>query len=80
MGWKAGKEFKRVPKVNTKSTFYSFKEVNVYGRDCIDVREHFERADGSIQHTAKGISIPVEMFLDMVRAFCDVSDEMATQD
>lgn len=77
--WDSEKEIKRVPKVKTKSSFYSFKQVSKNGRDFIDVREHFEKADGSIQHTTKGMSIPVEMFEDMMVTFRDVSDVIREQ-
>ena len=66
-----------VPKVNTKSSFYRFKFwTSPQGRKFLDVREHFTKADGEVQHTAKGMAIPVEMFGDMVEAFRAVQEKV----
>lgn len=70
--WDKEREMVKVDKAGTKSSFYSFKKVEKSGRSFIDVREHFTKADGSIQHTAKGMSIPVGMIVDMATAFNDV--------
>jgi hypothetical protein len=67
--WDKEVELCRVAKSNSKSAFYSFKAVEKNGKSFIDIREHFERIDGSIQHTAKGISVPTAMFVDMAEGF-----------
>ncbi len=65
--WDKEVELCRVAK--SKTAFYSFKAVEKNGKSFIDIREHFERIDGSIQHTAKGISVPTAMFVDMAEGF-----------
>jgi hypothetical protein len=70
------RELARVPKSTTKSTFYMFQEVEVYGKKMIDVREHFERKDGSVQYTKVGITIPMEVFADLVDGFRETSGIM----
>ncbi len=73
----AEKVLKDVQKPKTKSSFYRLKTwKSPQGREFIDVREHYTKADGSVQHTTKGISIPVEMFTDMMVAFRDVDEHM----
>jgi len=72
--WDKEQELLQVPKVNTKSSYYSFKKVEKSGKTFLDVREHFTRIDGSIQHTAKGMSIPMAMVTDVMAAFRDVVD------
>lgn len=67
--WDKERELIRVPKSGTKSAYYKFTAVEKSGKSYIDVREHFDRIDGSTQHTAKGISIPVKMFAEMVDGF-----------
>ncbi len=70
--WDSERELLQVKKEGTKTSYYSFKRVSKGGRDFIDVREHFAKADGTIQHTAKGMAIPVEMFDNMMVGFRDV--------
>ncbi len=72
--WDKEKELVKVDKVGTKSSFYSFKRVEKNGRTFLDVREHFSKADGSVQHTTKGMSIPMNMVTDIMVGFRDVVD------
>ncbi len=72
--WDKEKEILQVEKAGTKASYYSFKEVSKGGRDFIDVREHFTKADGTAQHTTKGMSIPKEVFSDVMSGFRDVHD------
>lgn len=72
--WDKERELLRVEKKGTKSSFYSFKAVEKSGRSYVDVREHFEKIDGTIQHTAKGMSIPMAMITDMMVGFRDAVD------
>ena len=65
--WDKERELHRVPKA--KTSYYSFKAVEKNGKTFMDVREHFTRADGSVQHTTKGMSIPAERFADMSQGF-----------
>ena len=74
--WDKEQELAKVEKKGTKSSFYSFKLVSKNGREMVDVREHFEKIDGTIQHTAKGMSIPLNTFTDMMVAFRDVNEEL----
>ncbi len=72
MSWN---EIARVHKVGTKASYFIFKRGKTRNNvDSIDIREHFERADGSLQHTGKGITIPAESFTDFMVACRDVSD------
>lgn len=76
MSFEVKRELVRVPKPTTKSTFYMFQEVEVYGEKKIDVREHFERKDGSIQYTKVGMTIPLSVFEDLMAGFRDVAEIM----
>lgn len=67
--WDKEQELLQVQKTGTKSSYYSFKKVEKSGKTFLDVREHFTRIDGSIQHTAKGMSIPMAMVADMKEGF-----------
>lgn len=49
-----------VPKPGTKGTFYRVKLVAKGGRKYVDLREHYNKADGTEQYTAKGTAIPVD--------------------
>jgi len=62
--WDKEQELCRINKVGTKASFYAVKAVEKNGREFVDVREHFEKADGTLQHTTKGMSIPKDMFLE----------------
>ncbi len=72
--WDKEKEVHQEEKVGTKSGFYSFKFVEKSGREFVDVREHFTKADGTVQHTTKGMSIPAVMFENMAVAFNKVQE------
>lgn len=73
--WDKERELTRVAKVGTKSAYYLFKAVEKNGKSYIDVREHFDRMDGSTQHTQKGFSIPSAMLADMAEGFKNALDE-----
>jgi hypothetical protein len=75
MSFKIVKEIARVKKEGSKSTFYKLQEVEAYGKRGIDVREHFSRADGSEQHTSKGMFIPINSFKGLMSAFKDVYEQ-----
>lgn len=72
MAFKIVKELARVPKKG--SSFYVFNEVSVNGKPAIDFRVHFERIDGSTQHTTKGDTIPLDRFADVMAGFRDVHE------
>lgn len=74
--WDKEREILRVPKVSKPENFYSFKDVTKNGRRFVDVREHFEKKDGSTQHTTKGMSIPFDTFQDMMVGFRDAVEDM----
>jgi hypothetical protein len=67
--WDKERELIKVAKSGTKSAYYKFTAVEKNGKSYIDVREHFDRIDGTTQHTAKGISIPTTMFAEMAEGF-----------
>jgi hypothetical protein len=67
--WDKERELVKVAKSGTKSAYYKFTAVEKNGKSYIDVREHFDRIDGTTQHTAKGISIPTTMFAEMAEGF-----------
>jgi hypothetical protein len=70
------RQLKQVKKNGTKSTFYIFNEADAYGRKGIDIRENFERSDGSIQHTKKGMFVSFEAFNDFVDAINEVREQL----
>jgi len=72
--WDTEQEHARVPKKGTKASYYSFKVVSKDGRDYVDVREHYTKADGTEQHTSKGISIKFQDFAEVMTAFRDMHE------
>lgn len=58
-GWAINKIYGDVDKSSTKSTFFRVAHVEYNGRQYVDVREHFPKANGGAQHTKTGIAIPV---------------------
>jgi len=73
------KELHRVPKSPNSSAFYKYQLAKVNGKPVVDVREHFTRKDGTEQYTAKGFSIPLESFADVMVGFRDVHEKLREQ-
>lgn len=78
--WDSEQELLQVKKEGTKTSYYSFKRVSKSGREFIDVREHFTKADGTVQHTTKGMSIPINIFDNVMVGFRDVYDIIKEED
>ena len=75
--YKNGVELAKVYK--SKSAFIAFTKITDGSKTAIDVREKFDRIDGSTQHTTKGFVIPVEKFDDFMVAARDVFEELRPQ-
>ncbi len=71
--WGKEVELARVAKGKAKS-FYKVTDVEKGGRRYIDVREHFEKGDGTLQHTTKGMAVPIESIDDLVIALQAVQE------
>ncbi len=66
--WDSEETVVRVDKAGTKSTYYLIKKVSKGKKSYVDIREHYERKDGSSQHTTKGSAVPVENVEEVISA------------
>ncbi len=66
--WDSEETIARVGKAGTKGTYYLIKKVSKGKKSYVDIREHYDRKDGSSQHTTKGSAVPVETVAELIAA------------
>ncbi len=72
MAWDFANGVELAKVYKTKATFIALTLVKDGQKQAIDVREKFDKVDGTTQHTTRGFMVPVDKIEEFAAAMKDV--------